>query len=249
MRVVFLLIFVFLLVVTWEGCANNSVKVRLLVSSPHLVFDYFGDHYKTLFYSGWITFIESVAGLLLATTFSFGIMILCFLFPQLLKILIPLFIGSQVIPIIAIAPLLIILFGVGLKAKIIMSALMCFFPIFMNFLAGVKAIPISTKELLFIYGASKKFQIFKVNFPLSMPYIFTGLKISTTLSVIGSIVAEFSGADYGLGKNIFLAAKRLEPELMMLSIIMSCFLGALLFFLVWLLERRIGYWYLKIGKL
>jgi NitT/TauT family transport system permease protein len=157
----------------------------------------------------------------------------------------PVFIGSQVVPIIALAPLLIMIFGIGLKSKVVMAALMCFFPLFMNFLSGVNSIPVTTKELVFIYDASEWFKIFKINFPLSTPYIFTGLKISSTLSVIGAIVAEFNGADFGLGKNLYLSAKRLEPELMMNSLIISILMGGVMYSVVWVLERKFGKWYLK----
>lgn len=78
-----------------------------------------------------------------------------------------------------------------------------------------------------------------------MPNIMTGLKIAATLAVIGAIVAEFNGAEIGLGKNLFLAAKRLEPELMMSSLFLSSLLGGLMYFIIYLIEHRFGKWYLK----
>jgi NitT/TauT family transport system permease protein len=135
-------------------------------------------------------------------------------------------------------------FGIGIKAKIVMAALMCFFPLFINFLSGYISIPRTTNDMLYLYAASTWFKIIRVNIPLALPSIFAGLKISATLSVIGSIVAEFNGADYGLGKNLYLAAKRLEPELMMTSILLTSLLGGIMYGTMWLLERKLGKWYL-----
>jgi NitT/TauT family transport system permease protein len=98
---------------------------------------------------------------------------------------------------------------------------------------------------MYIYNASKTQIIYRVYFPLSTPHIISGLKIAATLAVIGAIVAEFNGTEIGLGKNLFLAAKRLEPELMMSSLILSSVLGGSLYALIYFLELRIGKWYLK----
>lgn len=99
--------------------------------------------------------------------------------------------------------------------------------------------------MMFIYGATTTQKIRHMYFPLALPNIMSGLKIATTLAVIGAIVAEFNGADVGLGKNLFLAAKRLEPELMMTSLILSSLLGGGLYISIVLIEKKIGKWYLK----
>src|SRR5690606_6580259 len=142
-------------------------------------------------------------------------MILCFYKPKLMDFVLPIMVTSQVIPLIVLAPFFIFLLGIGLGSKIAMAALMCFFPIFVNFALGYKAMSQNIHELMHIYNADTWTRIRNVYFPLAMPSIMAGLKISATLAVIGAIVAEFNGAEIGLGKNLFLAAKRLEPDLMM----------------------------------
>lgn len=228
----------------WEYFGRGSNKVRLLLSYPSLVYNYFGNNGALLGQATLFTFLESCAGLLLAAAFTFLIMFACFYSPRLLRFLLPIMIASQVIPLITLAPLLIMFFGIGIRAKIVMAALMCFFPLFINFLSGYISIPRTTNEMLYLYRASTWFRIVRVNVPLSLPHIFAGLKISATLSVIGAIVAEFNGANYGLGKNLYLAAKRLEPELMMTSILITSLLGGIMYGTMWLLERRVGRWYL-----
>ena len=231
-----------LLLAAWQYFGSTSQTVRLLLSSPSLVADYFGENYASLLQATQTTLIEALTGLLIATVFSFGVMILCFHKPKLMDIVLPIMITSQVIPLIVLAPFFIILLGIGLGSKIAMAALMCFFPIFVNFAQGYKAISQNIHELMHIYNADTWTRIRNVYFPLAMPSIMAGLKISATLAVIGAIVAEFNGAEIGLGKNLFLAAKRLEPDLMMSSLLLSTLLGVAFFGTIYFIEKRITNW-------
>jgi len=187
-----------------------------------------------------VTFFEAVAGLAIATGFSFAMMILCFYKPKVMDFVLPLMVTSQVVPLIVLAPFFIILLGIGLSSKIAMASLMCFFPIFVSFAQGYKAISHNIHELMHIYNAPLKFRIRNVYFPLSMSSIMAGLKVSATLAVIGAIVAEFNGAEVGLGKNLYLSAKRLEPELMMSSLLLSTVIGFVLFNAIRLIEVKRG---------
>lgn len=232
-----------LLLAGWQYFGSTSQTARLLLSSPSLVASYFGENYTSLLQATQTTLIEAVAGLLIAAVFSFGVMVLCFYFPKLMDFVLPIMVTSQVIPLIVLAPFFIILLGIGLSSKIAMAALMCFFPIFVNFAQGYKAISQNIHELMYIYNADTWTRIKQVYFPLAMPSIMAGLKISATLAVIGAIVAEFNGAEVGLGKNLFLAAKRLEPELMMSSLLLSTLLGGLVFTFINLIEYKFGKWY------
>jgi len=235
-------LFSVVLLAAWEYFGSTNQTVRLLLSSPSLVVSYFAENYTALVQAMKTTLIEAVAGLLIAVIFSFGTMILCFRFPKLMDFVLPIMVTSQVIPLIVLAPFFIMLFGIGLGSKIAMAALMCFFPIFVNFAQGYKAISQNIHELMHIYNAGTRTRIRQVYFPLSMPSIIAGLKISVTLAVIGAIVAEFTGAENGLGKNLFLSAIRLEPDLMMSSLILSAFLGALLFGIIIIIEKRLTRW-------
>ena len=230
------------LLVAWQYFGSTNQTVRLLLSSPSLVINYFDSNYTMLLQATQTTLFEAVTGLLIATVFSFGVMILCFYFPKLMDFVLPIMVASQVVPLIVLAPFFIILLGIGLGSKIAMAALMCFFPIFVNFAQGYKAISQNIHELMHIYNASTWTRIRQVYFPLSMPSIMAGLKISATLAVIGAIVAEMTGAEKGLGKNLFLSAIRLEPDLMMSSLILSASLGALLFCSIIIIEKKFTRW-------
>lgn len=224
----------------WHYFGSYNQTVRLLISSPMLVAQYFIENTTDLITATKITLLEAIAGLIIATIFSFGMMILCFYKPKLMDFILPIMVTSQVIPLIVLAPFFIILLGIGLSSKVAMAALMCFFPIFVNFALGYKSINHNIHELMHIYNAPLWFKIKNVYFPLSLSSIIAGLKVSATLAVIGAIVAEFNGAEVGLGKNLYLSAKRLEPELMMSSLILSTLIGFLLFSIIRLFEIKRG---------
>lgn len=233
----------------WEFYGSNSQTVRIFISTPSLSAKYLISHLDSLSEATFTTSLESVLGLVIATFFSVVFMIFCLYIPKMMDIILPIFITSQVIPIITLAPLFVLLFGMGVSSKIAMAALMCFFPIFVNFASGIATISTSIKELLFIYNTPISFKIFKVYFPLSLPNFFTGLKISSTLAVIGAIVAEFNGAESGIGKNLYIAAKKLDAELMICSIIISTLLGGLFYLGILILEKIFGKWYLQTNKI
>lgn len=241
-KILYILLSVVLLA-AWQYFGSTSQTVRLLLSSPSLVADYFGQNHTALLQATQTTLIEAVAGLLIATVFSFGVMILCFYFPKLMDFVLPIMITSQVVPLIVLAPFFIILMGIGIGSKIAMAALMCFFPIFVNFAQGYKSISPNIHELMYIYNANTWTRIKQVYFPLAMPSIMAGLKISATLAVIGAIVSEMSGSNEGIGRNLFLAAKRLEPDMMMCSLLLSSLLGGFVYLCIGLIENKLGKWY------
>ena|ERR1035441_111331 len=125
--------FIFLSVIAlWQYAGDTSGTVRLFFSTPALAATYLSTHVEDIGIAVISTASESIAGLLFATLFSFVVMFLCCLYPTILKAMLPFFVTSQTIPLIALAPLFVILFGLGLMAKIMMAALLCFFPIFVN---------------------------------------------------------------------------------------------------------------------
>lgn len=239
------IILIFSMILVWELITRNNSNLRLLISSPTLTYKYLISNISFLFEAFKYTAFESLIGLLLALLLSFIFMYLCLWFPKLFDFVLPLMIISQVIPVVTLAPLFIVLFGIGLISKIGMAILMCFFPIFINLASGVKNIDENFKNLFSIYNANTNTKIFQLYLPLSLPYLFSGLKVSSTLSVIGSIVAEFSGAEYGLGKNLFLSSKRLDAELMINSILLSCLLGGVFYLLIVIFEKAFGKWYIN----
>ena len=149
----------------------------------------------------------------------------------------PLVIFTQVIPKIAIAPLLIIWLGYGAPPKIVIVFLICFFPMVIDTAAGLKSVEEDMLHLIRALGATP-WQIFtKIRLPNAMPYIFNGMKISVTLAVVGAIVGEFVGASKGLGYLILVGSANLETNLLFAAVIVLSLLGIVLFSLVRALEK------------
>lgn len=231
----------------WEVSSRSSRTVRLLVSSPTRIWSFIESDHVELLRATWITFAESSLGLLLATVVGVGLITVGLFFPAFLRFVLPATIASQVIPLIVLAPFFVIAFGIGMASKVAMAAVLCFFPTFIGLAQGYRLIPGSVHDLLDIYDAPKAFRVFRVYLPLALPSGMGGLKVSATLSVIGAIVAEFTGSEVGLGRNLFLSTIRLQPDLMMASLLASAALGAAMFSAVHFLERRLGRWYLPQG--
>jgi NitT/TauT family transport system permease protein len=148
----------------------------------------------------------------------------------------------QTVPIVAIAPLLTIWFGFGLSPKIVIAAIICFFPMLVNSTRGLRAISPQALELMRILSASRRDIFFRVRLPSSLPYVFSGLKVASTLAVIGAIVAEFTGADRGIGYLVVAASYRIDTRLMFAGIALSSAAGILFFNLISGLERLVLRW-------
>ena len=158
------------------------------------------------------------------------------------KGLYPYAIALNTIPLIAIAPLLIVWFGTGILSKIIASVIICFFPILVNTVRGLNNFDKETIDLFRSYSATKS-QIFtKLRLPASLPYLFTGLKIATGLSVVGSLVGEFIGGNKGLGYIILVSSYRLETINMFGAIMLSTLMGIIFFLIISFIEKRVIFW-------
>ena len=231
----------------WEWASENSHSVRLLISSPSRVIEYIQAEHLILLDATKATFIEAAIGLVVGATVSLLLIIVCFRFNWFFRFILPAMVSTQVIPLIVFAPFFTIAFGIGLTSKIFMASVLCFFPIFVGFAQGYRLISQDTHNLLDVYEAPATYRIFKVYLPLSAPSGMAGLKVSSTLSVIGAIVAEFTGSERGLGRNLYLSTIRLDPDLMVSSVLASIILGVAMYGTVQILERRVGYWYLGKG--
>jgi ABC-type nitrate/sulfonate/bicarbonate transport system permease component len=176
-----------------------------------------------------------IGGFLLALTLDFS--------SWLRRALYPLLVVSQTIPIMALAPLLIIWFGYGVLPKVIVVFLVCFFPIAINTADGLTGADPEMVALLRSMGASR-WQIFKkVRLPGAMPPFFTGLKVAITYSVVGAIIGEWVGASRGLGIFMLRASNSFRTARVFAAITVTALLSVSLFGLVVILERLALPWY------
>ncbi len=155
----------------------------------------------------------------------------------------PLLVVSQTIPIITIAPLLVIWLGYGIWPKIIVVGLICFFPIVVSTADGLRSADPELIALLRTMGASRATTFFKVRLPGAMPVIFSGIKIAITYSVVGAILGEWVGASKGLGVFMLRATNSFRTDWVFASIAVTAVLSVALFGLVAALERLTLPWY------
>lgn len=234
---------VVLAMITWELLGRSHTSFRLLASSPSLMLAHIAGHPSDVLLSLTSTGIEAALGLILAISIGISFAAVFLYLPRLAQLTYPWFVASQIIPFVCLAPLIILVFGAGPEGKIFLSALMAFFPVLTNLVAGIKAIPRPPMELMQLMKAPRRMVVRHVVVPFSLGYFFAGLRVAAPFSVIGAIVAEFNGADRGIGKDIFISAKRLEPEVMMVGILSGAALSAIIYLIVLCFERSIGEWY------
>jgi len=149
----------------------------------------------------------------------------------------PLIIASQTIPIIVIAPMLLVWVGYGLMPKIIVVALISFFPIVVNTVDGMKSIDNDLERLFKTMGATRWDIFRKIRIPNSLPYMFSGLRISISISVIGAVIGEWVGSSEGLGYLMIRSKPQFQTELVFAAIFILSIMGILLFFGIGLLEK------------
>jgi NitT/TauT family transport system permease protein len=189
-----------------------------------------------------ITLEEIFAGLVLGLTVAFVLGYILAKSRTLERVLAPYLVSSQAIPIVALAPLLVIWFGAGSLSKVFVCALTLFFPVLINTIVGVRGVDSDLVELMRSLQASR-WQIFTLlELPAALPVLFGGLKVGVTLSVIGAVVGEFVGADRGLGFLVNLARGLFDTPLMFVALFTLMFIALGLYFLVSALESWLLRW-------
>ena len=159
----------------------------------------------------------------------------------------PYIVASQSIPIVAIAPLLVIWLGPGILSKILTSALIVFFPVLVNTIVGLRSVPKELYDLLRSLHASPWQRIIKLEIPASMPVFLGGLRIGATLAVIGAVVGEFVGADQGLGFLVNVGRGLYDTALVFVAVFTLVILALALYGAVVFLENRLLAWQKRNG--
>lgn len=161
------------------------------------------------------------------------------------KALYPFIIASQTVPIIVIAPMLLVWIGYGLAPKIIVVALISFFPIVVNTVDGMRSVDSDMHKMMRTMGGNKWTIFLKVQLPISMPYLFSGLRVAIAMSVIGAVIGEWVGSSEGLGYLMIRSKPQFQTERVFAAIAILSVMGIALFALVGFLERLLIPWWHK----
>ncbi|WP_305784496.1 ABC transporter permease [Symbioplanes lichenis] len=195
--------------------------------------------------SAWATLKEALGGLGLGLVCAFVLAIVVSEFPLARRAIMPVAVILNVTPLVAIAPALVVAFGFGMLPKLIVTGLICFFPILINTSMGLRTVPQPVLQVYRTVNASRLETLWYIRIPSAMPYLFAALRIVFPLSIVGAVVAELSaaGSSKGLGTAISLASSMNRLAAVWASIAILAVLGSLLLLAVTLLERRVLHWH------
>ena len=230
------------ILIVWE-LIDYIFKIKeIILPNPHEIFYAIINNFSLLIRNAYTTMLESVFGFIIGSLFGVLIAILFVYSKNSKKAIYPYAIALKATPLYALAPLLVIWFGNGMMSKIVMSAMVAFFPVLVSAVKGFSSIEQESLDLFRSLSASR-WQIFiKLRLPNSLPYIFPALKIATTLAVVGATIAEFTGASGGIGHLIVNSSYYLETSLMFAAIIMISLGGILFFYLIEFIEKKAIFW-------
>jgi NitT/TauT family transport system permease protein/putative hydroxymethylpyrimidine transport system permease protein len=236
------------LLAIWQALAASGALADLLglepflVPSPAEIAEALWDERALLAENAWVTLQEVALGFLCAVLAGIAFALLLHLSETARIAFQPLIVASQTIPIPAIAPILIILFGFGIGPKLAVVALIAFFPLAINALAGLSSVDPEATKMMRSLDASRAQLLWRLELPAALPYVFTGAKIAVAISVIGAVFGEWVGSDSGLGHQILIDNANLNTARMFAAVAVLSAISLGLYGLLALAERRLVTW-------
>lgn len=226
----------------WEAAVQLYQVPHYILPAPSAIAVTLVQKRAALWLHTLVTLQEMLLGFGLATTVGIALAVLMFEIPILERALYPYVIGSQTVPVFAIAPLLVLWLGYGIMSKVLMAAIIVFFPIVLNTLDGLKAADADMVSLLRVMRASRWQLLCKVQLPAALPFMLSGAKIGISISTIGAVIGEWVGAKAGLGRLMLDANSQLQVSLVFAAILCLTLMGLGLFGLMTLIERWLTPW-------
>lgn len=231
--------------ICWQLIATRITAAFWILPAPSDVLNVLLYDSAVLWKHSWPTLVESVTGLVAATLLG----IVCALAMHRLKLIktlvYPYLIVSQTVPVIAIAPLVVLWFGYGISAKIFVTIIVCFFPVALGLYDGLRQVPVEQVRLLKSMGAGQ-WRVYRLLYlPAALPGLFTGLRLGATYCVMGAVFGEWLGGNAGLGIYLTRSTRTFNTPGVFAAIILIVLISLALFGLVVLLERIFLAWHYK----
>jgi putative hydroxymethylpyrimidine transport system permease protein len=227
----------------WDVLADALSIEPFLVPAPSEVAKALWEDRQLLAENGWVTLQEILLGFLCALGVGVAFAVLLHLFPTLRRAFYPLIVASQTVPIVVVAPILVIWFGFGIGPKLAIIALICFFPITVNTLDGLRSVDPDAVKMMRTLDAGRG-QVFRhLEAPTALPYTFSGAKVAVAVAVIGAVFGEWSGSSEGLGHLIQTSNNSLQTARIFAAVVVLSAIAIALFALLALLERRFVRWH------
>lgn len=229
----------------WELIVWAFAIPFVLLPAPSMIAQRIGNSLPLLWADFRQTYLKAViAGYVLGCGAGFLTAILVDRIPFLRRGLLP--IGNLVaaLPVVGVAPIMVMWFGFDWPSKAAVVIIMCFFPMLVNTVSGLAATSSMERDLMQTYGANYWQRLLKLRLPAAMPFIFNALKINSTLALIGAIVAEFFGTPIvGMGFRISAEIGRMNVDMVWAEIFVAALAGSLSYGLIALLERKVTFWH------
>lgn len=230
------------LLAIWELAVRVGGVPSYILPAPTRIASTLVGQLPLLLHHAAATALELALGLLVAGVCGMGLAVAMAASRSLERALAPFLIASQMMPVFAIAPLLVVWLGYGILPKVVVAAIIGFFPVAVSVRDGLRSASTETRELLVSMGASRVQLFTKLLFPASLPSLFSGLKVSATLCVVGATIGEWVGARRGLGFLMLEANARLRVDLVFASIVVLSLVALSLFVALRIIERRVVHW-------
>jgi NitT/TauT family transport system permease protein len=230
------------LVAIWQLVIVVFGIPQYIAPSPVAVAGVFVEQGPLLLQNFWPTLFEALAGFFSGNLVAILIAIIFVHNSLSERAFYPLVVVLHTIPIIAVAPILVLLFGNGFTPKVIIAALISFFPMLVNMVRGLRAVKPETMELMRILSATRSEVFWNVRLQSSLPFLFSALKISSTTCVIGAVVGEWIGSSFGLGALIIEATYNFRSPLLYATVLVGACLALTIFGITTLVERNVIRW-------
>ncbi len=240
--VISVVVVVALLILIWKIAIIVFQPASFLVPAPEAVWEALVTKQHYLFSNAMITFLEMVLGLFAGAVSGILVALVLAQSRFLDRFLTPVVVTSQTLPVFAIAPLLVIWFGLGMGSKVVMASLIIFFPIVSAFYDGLKSTPQTWLDLARTWRASRLQTLLHFRVPAALPSLGSGLKIAATIAPIGAVVGEWAGASGGLGFVMLQANARIETDVVFAAILMLAVSAVFLRFCVSFAVDRLVFW-------
>jgi ABC-type nitrate/sulfonate/bicarbonate transport system permease component len=231
-------VFIALIILFWQAVITLKIVDEFLLPSPISVVKALILDFNLLMKHSLYTVSEGFIGLILAIILSFILAIAMDRFAFLYQAIYPVLIVSQTVPIIAIAPLLVLWLGYGMSPKIVLVLLACFFPLVVGILDGFKQADPDAQNLLKAMGANNRQILLHIKIPYCMPNFFAGLKVAVSYSMVGAVISEWIGGTVGLGVYMTRVKKSFSFDKMFAVIILIVVLSLILIEITKLIEKK-----------
>jgi NitT/TauT family transport system permease protein len=229
-------------VIGWQAAVEFFHVPDIILPTPVAIASYLIRRDHLFITHLWPTLIQTLWGFLLAVIGGVLLAIIIALTDVGRRAVMPLLVVAQIVPKIAVAPLLMLWFGLGDLSRVLIAFLVAFFPMVINTASGLSSVEPEVTLLGRAFARSKWMFFRKIQLPHAMPYIFDGMKVSITLAIIGVIVAEFVSSERGLGYLIIFANGQLDTVMMMTAIVVLSAVGLGLYGIIAILAKIVVYW-------